>query len=133
MAIRTTNFWFIGAAFIMVACAGIHALVGGPEINAPLQASALPAEIRAVLAVCWHALTGLFLIFGAALGWAAFHNARPVALLILATSVLFAGLFVGIGIAAFGSVTVLPQWVIFAATIAALVAGLARGGRAVAV
>ncbi len=126
MTDRKPNYWILGAAAVMVACAGIHAFIGGPEINAPLQASALAPDLRAVMAVCWHALTGLFLIFGAALIWSALRRDRAIVLTVLATSLVFAALFIGIGLNALGSITIMPQWVLFAAVILALSLGLAR-------
>ena len=127
MKAQSNNPWFLGAAAVMLSCAGIHAFLGGPEINAPVQASALSADLRAVLAVCWHALTGLFIVFAGALGLAAFRDARSAVYTVLATSIVFAGLFIAVGLSALGSITDMPQWVLFLAVATLIGAGLLRG------
>ena len=120
------NYWFIAAGLLMASCAGIHAFLGGPEINAPVQAADLDPVVRSVMDVVWHALTGLFLIFGAALIW--ISRSRNIGLFwtILATNGFFIALFLAIGVAMLGSITLMPQWTLFAAISALMLLGLRR-------
>lgn len=114
------------AGGLYLATAAIHAFMGGPEINAPIQASELHPLIRAISAVIWHALTALFVVFGVALLWTARNGNRALSVTILAVTVAFVALFLGIGIVLMGTVGAMLQWVLFGAIAAALVWGLIR-------
>ena len=104
---------YLAAAALFVMTAAIHAFMGGPEINAAVQGSELHPLVRAVSAVVWHALTALFVVFGGAMAWAAWHSARAVVVTVLAVNLSFVGLFLAIGIVALGTVWPMPQWVLF--------------------
>lgn len=122
------NRWFLTAAVMMAATAAIHAFGGGPEINAPIQASSLAPMLRGISAVIWHALTALFVIFAAGLTWASWRKSDALVWMILAVCLAFVGLFMGIGLVLLGNVTVMPQWVIFLSISGVLLAGLFRSG-----
>jgi hypothetical protein len=124
------NPWLLAAGLLMAVCAGLHAILGGPEINAPVQASELTPLVRAVMAVVWHVLTALFVIFALGLFWSARHPAPALLWTILATSLSFVALFVGIGLVALGSVTLMPQWSLFAAISVLILLGLRRAQNA---
>ena len=119
-----TNRPLAAAAIILILTAGIHAFVGGPEINAPVQQSTLDPVVRSVSAVVWHALTVLFLIMAAAAYWAA-RRANPALVVTLGAICFgFAALFLVIGLTALGTVWPMPQWIIFVVTGALFIWGL---------
>ncbi|GAB5445699.1 hypothetical protein [Gymnodinialimonas sp.] len=113
MTVRALNVPIAVAGGLYLATAAIHALVGGPEVNAPVQASDLDPLVRAVSAVVWHALTALFIVLGVALLWTARRVSVALVWVVLAVSVAFVGLFLGVGVVALGSVWPMPQWVLF--------------------
>ncbi len=124
---KRLNLGYAIAGGLFVATAAIHAFVGGPEVNAPVQGSGLDPLVRAVSAVVWHALTALFVVFGVALLWTARRPSAALVWVVLAVSLAFVGLFLGVGIAALGSVWPMPQWVLFGGIAGVLVWGV-RGG-----
>ena len=131
MQTKPLNLPLVGAAILYVATAAIHAFMGGPEINAPIQLSDLHPLIRAISAVIWHALTVLFLIFGGALWWAARHENQALVVTILAVTLAFIALFLVIGIVLLGTFFAMLQWVIFGAIAVAMIWGLLQGRSAV--
>ncbi|MEX3014967.1 hypothetical protein [Gymnodinialimonas hymeniacidonis] len=121
---KRLNLGYAIAGGLFVATAAIHAFVGGPEVNAPVQGSGLDPLVRAVSAVVWHALTALFVVFGGALFWAAWHGARALVMTVLAVNVAFIALFLAIGIVALGTVWPMPQWVLFGLISGVMIWGL---------
>jgi len=115
---------FLAAAALLFATAGIHAFVGGPEINRPVQQSALDPVVRSVVAVIWHAITALALVLGGAMIWSARFQNRALVLTVLAINLSFAALFVLIGWSALSTLWPMPQWVIFLTISAVLLWGL---------
>ena len=120
------NWGYFAAGVLFVLAAGTHALVGGPEVNAPVQGSGLDPVVRAVSAVVWHALTALFVVFGGALFWAALHGARALVVTVLAANIAFVALFLAIGVVALGTVWPMPQWILFGVISAVMIWGLWR-------
>jgi hypothetical protein len=90
----------------------VHVFLGGPEIHEPLLASDASELVRAVGSVVWHAITAILFLNSLALFHAARNPivARPLAALICVQYVAFTVLFIGYGLARFGSVFVMPQW-----------------------
>ncbi|MEM1301051.1 MAG: hypothetical protein AAGH17_00595 [Pseudomonadota bacterium] len=123
---RSFNTQFMIAGIMFLATAAIHALAGGPEINAPVQASTLDPVVRSVMAVVWHAITAVALVLAAAMIWTARHRNPAVILLTLAINVSFIALFWAIGIAELGSLLLMPQWIIFATISLVMLWGLKR-------
>ncbi|WP_341861831.1 hypothetical protein [Gymnodinialimonas sp. 57CJ19] len=113
MTVRALNVPIVVAGGLYLATAAIHAFMGGPEVNAPVQASGLDPLVRAVSAVVWHALTAIFVVFGVALLWTARRPSAALVWTVLAVSVAFVGLFLGGGVVALGTVWPMPQWVLF--------------------
>lgn len=126
MMSRSVNLPIAIAGALYLATAAIHAFAGGPEINAPVQASELPALVRAVSAVIWHALTALFVIFGVALLWCAGRQNAALVVTILAATTAFIVLFIVVGVALLGTVGAMLQWVLFSAIAAVIGWGLLR-------
>ncbi|WP_224815204.1 hypothetical protein [Hasllibacter sp. MH4015] len=119
-----TNIGYLVAGGLFVATAAIHALVGGPEVNAPVQDSALDPLVRAVSAVVWHALTALFVVFGGAMIWTAWNGGRALVVTLLAVNAAFIALFLAIGIVALGTIWPMPQWVLFGVISGVMIWGL---------
>ena len=103
----------LAAAILTAATFALHVWGGGPEFNQPLQASALPAELRAVSGVLWHAVSLELAVFAAALVWLARNPHLPMSVMLAAIQLGFAGLFLWYGHALLDSIWVLPQWTIF--------------------
>lgn len=118
--------WFVAAAALNLATAAIHVFAGAPEIMDPIVASALPGAIKALLEVMWHHITALLLLGALVSAVAVWQQEwrRPVALLLGGQYVLIAALFLGLGALRFGSVWPMPQWVLFLAMAALMLAGL---------
>ncbi|MEM9427341.1 MAG: hypothetical protein AAGA06_11640 [Pseudomonadota bacterium] len=126
MSTNTLNRPVLAAACLFALTALIHAFVGGPEINAPVQSSGLDPVVRAVSAVVWHALTALFLILAAGLAWAARHSNPALIWVTLALNLAFVAIFLTLGFIALGNAVEMPQWTLFVATSLCLLAGLRR-------
>jgi hypothetical protein len=107
--------WFIAAGVLSAATAAIHVFAGAPEVMYPLLAAELPLVVKGVADVLWHHVTGLLLLATGASLWAAWQRPwrLPVLILIGGQYLLIAVLFVGFGLAWFGSVWPMPQWVLF--------------------
>ena len=110
----TMRYPTLAAAVGMAATTVLHVFGGGPEVHQPIQASALELPLRAVAAVLWHAVTGLLAVQSVALVWLARHPDQPMAVLLVAIQIGFAGLFLFYGQTMLGTVWTLGQWTIFA-------------------
>ena len=119
-----TNRPLAAAAVILILTAGAHAFMGGPEINAVVQQSALDPVVRSVSAVVWHALTVLFLIMGAAAFWAARRTNMALVVMLGAICFSFVAVFLVIGLTALGTIWLMPQWIFFVVAGALLLWGL---------
>jgi len=121
---RNLNLWLVAAGLLMAFTAALHGIAGSAQINRPVQLSELDPIVRAVMAVVWHAATGIFAVF--ALGLFRIARRRQPALFwtIFAVNLLFIALFLAIGIAALGSFTVMPQWTLFAVMAALMLLSL---------
>lgn len=112
------------AAGLMAVTTGVHVFAGGPEIHLPIQASDLSAELRAISAVLWHAVTIVLIAFTLSLIWMARHPNRELAALLAVIQLGFAGLFVFYGLSQLGTLRVMPQWVIFLLIPAVMLIGM---------
>ncbi len=122
------NPWFVTAGALSLITAGIHAILGGPEIHDVIQASSLPTDVRAVSAVIWHGITAIMLVNGGMLIHAARDNcAGSAVMLIVMQYASFTALFIVCNITFFGTLFVMPQWTIFSAITALCITGLMRG------
>lgn len=102
------------AAFVMAATFLAHIFLGGADINAVVQTSDLPAEVRATSAVVWHMITALIGFFVVATLSLIRHANRGLAISVICLEAIFALIFIGVSIAAFSSPLALPQWTAFA-------------------
>lgn len=120
------SWWFMGAAALSLATAGIHVFAGAPEIMSPVLGSGLPAVVKGVVDVMWHHITALLILATAASVLAAWQPEwrKPVALLLGGQYILIGALFLGLGLLWFGSVWPMPQWVLFLATTGLMLIGL---------
>lgn len=73
MSILPINRLLFTAAILATLTAGIHILVGTPEIEPPLLQSAIPLDVRLLLLACWHLVSACLTI--SAIGF--FIGARP--------------------------------------------------------
>jgi hypothetical protein len=103
----------LAAATLMAATVGLHVFGGGPEFHYPIQASTLDLPLRAVSAVLWHAVTITLALEAVALLWLAKYPNQPMAILLIAIQIGYAGLFLFYGQTMLGTVWQLGQWTIF--------------------
>ncbi len=121
------NKWFLLAGVFSLGTSGIHVFGGGPEISAPVQASALSAVVRAVSVVCWHAITAMLVINGFGLIFAAGKQPSvqmAVGFMVLAQFGAFIVLFIAYNMIRFGTLMEMPQWILFTILCATIVPGL---------
>ena len=108
-----SNKWHLAAAALMALTTFVHVFAGGPESYAPLRASNLPAVTNATLSVAWHVITWFLVLFTIGLAWLSRTANIALAVFIAAAQLGFAAIFIGYGIADFGNLTALPQWIVF--------------------
>ena len=93
---------------------GVHVFAGGPEIHVPILQSELDPLVKGVGSVVWHAITAFMLLNGLALMWLATKSGQEaMGWLVVAQFTAFAGLFIAYGLARFGDVFTMPQWIGF--------------------
>ena len=119
----------LAAAGLMAATFGLHVFGGGPEFHHPIQASSLDLPLRAISAVLWHAVTVTLALQAAALLWLAKHPNRPMASLLIAIQICYAGLFLFYGQTMLGTIWQLGQWTIFLALAALILWGGLRSSK----
>ena len=90
-----------------------HVFGGGPEINAPLQASDLPDYLRAMSGVLWHMATTCLTVFFFALAWLVRHPNAALTWVLSLVQLGWAGLFIYYGASQLGSLWPMPQWSVF--------------------
>lgn len=124
---RKLNYWYLAGAVSCVAMLGMHVFVGGPQLHAPIQNSALPHGIRAVSEVAWHSVTAAFALMAAALAYlAAAPNNGGLAKYIVSQLVLLSMLFLSYSVSRFGNVTSMYLWPLFLIIAAIVGMGLAK-------
>lgn len=118
------NLWLLAASLASLVTAAIHAVVGGPQVAAPLAASDLGRVPRFTALYVWHMVTVLLLGMTGAFAAAAWSvAARPAAAFAAALAAAFALLSVGLGLRVRATARELPQWTLFT-----LIVGLAAPG-----
>mgnify|MGYP000046819713 FL=1 len=120
------NRWNLAAAALMALTFCVHVFAGGPEIHVAIQGSELSEYLRAISAVLWHAVTVILAVFALAYLWLARHENRALALVMVATQLGFAALFLWYGATLLGTIWPMPQWVIFLLIPAISAAGTLR-------
>jgi hypothetical protein len=123
----------VAAAVLSLLTFFIHVVGGGADVHAPIQASSLAPDLRAISAVLWHEVSALLLVQGVALAWDARRSQRnkPLLVVLLALQVSFAVLFVFYGLSVLGTPWVMVQWTIFT-VLAALIGWGLRPARTTA-
>lgn len=103
----------LAASALMAITTAVHVFSGGPEIHVPIQASSLSADLRAISAVIWHAITVILAGFAVALVWLSLKRNEPLAWLIIGVQLGFAALFIFYGLTMLDSLWPMPQWIVF--------------------
>lgn len=117
---------FLIAAALFAGAAALHAFMGGPEINRPIQLADLEPTVRSTSAVVWHFVTALALVMSGALVWLSRNPNRPVTVVVMAVNACFVLTFWTVGWAAFGSLWTMPQWSIFMTIAVVMAWGMRR-------
>lgn len=120
------NRWNFAAAALMALTWGVHVFAGGPEIHVPIQGSELPEYLRAISAVLWHAVSVVLAVFALAYFWLARNENTALSIVLGATQLGFAGLFLWYGSTLLGTIWPMPQWIIFLLIPAVSAAGTFR-------
>jgi hypothetical protein len=117
------------AACLSIFTFSVHVFLGGPEIHVPLLASNASDLVRAVGSVIWHAVSALLFLNSLALLYASKKPslAKPLVILVVFQYFAFVALFIGYGLARFGSITVMPQWTGFLVMSALALWGIGAG------
>jgi len=117
----------LGSA-VFAGTALIHMFLGIPDVAAPIDAAPLDAEIRATALAAWHIITWHFVLVALGLLLLATGRLKSKALAWGAAAMALGdgAIFASMSLTRFGSVIVLPQWVLFAAALTALAWGLIR-------
>ena len=114
------------AAILMAFTWGLHVFVGGPEINAPLRGSDLPAELRSTFTVVWHFVSVHLFLMSLALAWLAFQKNTALYWAVFGHVWGFAVLFLLFSWIDFDSLWALPQWTLFLLIGLAMLGGLRK-------
>ena len=122
----TRNTPMMIAAGLTALGAAVHIWMGTPEILSPVLASSLDLTVQAVLAVVWHAISALLIVFALATAWLVTHRNTALGITLLALNAGFVVLFLAYGVALLRSVWPMPQWILFTAIAAAMTLGLRR-------
>jgi len=123
---QSPNSWLLAAAALMALTTVVHLFAGGPENYTPLRASTLDPLVISTLSVVWHAISLLLAMQAVALYYLAKRRNPAFAWALLAYNLGFALLFVAYGLADFGTLWRLPQWIAFLATAVLTWAGTRR-------
>lgn len=122
------NWWITTSGMFSLVTAAIHVFMGGPEVNAPVQSSdALAPEVRATMAVVWHAITAILVLSGYVKIYAGYSGRmRSTVVFIAAQYIALTVLFMALGFSRFGSLWALPQWSLFVVILGCLGMGLRK-------
>lgn len=109
------NKWLLAASAASMSVFLLHLIGGGVDVHAPTLASAMSDLLKAYASVLWHFASAALLINSVALYLAARRQPLRVALtqLVIAQYLAFAALFMLYGLTRMGSLTVMPQWLLF--------------------
>ncbi len=108
------NGWYLSAALLCLFMMGMQIFVGGPQLNAPIQESALAPGIRAVAEVAWHSVTTAYGLMVVALLYLFMKPSNgTLATYIIAQLVALSMLFLTYSITRFGNVTSMYLWPLF--------------------
>lgn len=111
---KELNRWYLSAALLCVFMMGMQIFVGGPQLHAPIQQSALPPGIRAVAEVAWHSVTTAYGLMAVALLYLFMKPSNgTLAKYIIAQLVALSMLFLTFSITRFGNVTSMYLWPLF--------------------
>lgn len=111
---RKLNYWYVGAALLCLIMVGMQIFVGGPQLNAPVQQSSLPQNIRAIAEVAWNSVTTAYGLMAAALLYLSMKpNNEALAKYIIVQLGALSILFLVCSITRFGNVTSMYLWPLF--------------------
>ncbi len=118
---RKLNYWYLSAALLCLFMMGMKIFVVGPQLNAPIQQSSLPPNIRAVAEVDWHSVTTAYGLMVVALLYLSMKpDNGALAKYIIAQLVALSMLFLTYSVTRFGNVTslyLLPLFLVIAVTV----------------
>ncbi|RAI53787.1 hypothetical protein [Aquicoccus porphyridii] len=112
---ETTMLWTRLAATLMGATVLIHVFAGGVDVHAPMQAVLPDPGLAAFAAVLWHAVTAVLVVLTYGLWVLAKRRDLAFEIVLSGVQVGFAAVFLFYGLTRLGTVSDMPQWVIFLA------------------
>ena len=105
--------WLTAAAALIAVTTLVHVFAGGPENYTPLRNSAITPVARSTLSVVWHAITLMLALTSFGLWWLTNRREPGLWWVLFSFQAGFSLLFVIYGLADFGDITTLPQWIAF--------------------
>lgn len=105
--------WTRLAAALMGATVLIHVFAGGVDVHVPLQTALHVAELAAFAAVLWHGATVVLIVLTYGLWVLAKRRDLAFEIVLSGVQVGFAAVFLLYGLTRLGTVSDMPQWVIF--------------------
>jgi hypothetical protein len=119
------NAWLIAASVAAFVTFALHTFVGGPQFARPLLAARdLPRIPKLTMYFCWHMVTVLLLGMAIALAYGAFVPNPALTIAMIALSLAFTVLSLGLVFGFRVSALHLPQWVLFLVITLLATAGL---------
>lgn len=115
------NIPFLIASMAMALTFLVHVFAGGPELYSPLRASNLATIQWSTFSVVWHFVSLQLFLLAIALLYLARNRNAALYYYVLVTTIGFAVLFIGYGLADLGSIWPMPQWIAFVFTSVAMV------------
>lgn len=103
----------IAAALLSAGTLLLHVIAGGQDVQAPIEASGLALDLRAISAVIWHFVSLVLALQTIAFWGISQRKNDALAWYLIATQFGFAALFVLFGAVMLGTLWVMPQWTIF--------------------
>lgn len=119
--------WIAAAAFVSLVTMVIHVRAGGPEVHDALLAADIPVILKTYVSVIWHASTAVLLVNSVALAVAAVSAPmrRPLVWVVVLQYLAYAALFVAYPLVNLGTLSDMPQWLVFIAISALALMGTA--------
>ena len=88
-----------------------HVLTGDNALLVPIAASDLSPALKALVSILWHGITGYLFMSTFMLADAIFHPNKLIVSLVSMQYLIFALVFVYVGLIQLGSAYVMPQWI----------------------
>jgi hypothetical protein len=107
--------WTRVAAALMGLTFLIHVFAGGRGVHAPMQAALTDPGLAAFASLLWHAVTVMLAVSAVGLWSLARRRDAVLEAVLSSMHIGLAALFIFYGLTRLGTLTLMPQWIIFLA------------------